>query len=121
MKCAAIDGAKFRALLAERGIRQRALSEEIGVTHYNVSRWCQLGVRQVKIENMEKAAKVLGMTTDALLRACSSRPDNAGLILPPAEAELLNVYRELPPLYQAKARLAIEEVRQSARPSPHGA
>jgi DNA-binding Xre family transcriptional regulator len=111
MSTAQLDGGKLRVLLTEHGIRQTELSEQIGVGHVNINRWCQRGkISNVKLSNIKKIAETLRITVDALLASC--KPGEA-LTLPnmtAAEAEWLKIYRALSPLKQAKARLLIEEI-----------
>lgn len=111
-----IDGARFRTLLNVAGIRQRELASRIGVTHYNVSRWCKRGEHTVLKKNLVATAAVLGMNLQGLLDECAPkrlRGDSAHLSA--AEAEWLEQYRKLTPLEQAKVRVALDDLVRKIR------
>jgi transcriptional regulator with XRE-family HTH domain len=114
MKCAQIDGAKLRTYMHERGMRQLKLGEDVGVTRFQVARWCQKGSHAIKLVNIEKMASAFGVSRDALLSAIERRPHSIPTPqdLTPAEADCLEVYRRLSPLGQAKARLECEAILQ---------
>lgn len=116
MKNVSMDGGRLRLLLAERGLRQRHIAKAVGVTHYNVNRWCQVGVRQLKEANVRKLAEAIGMSFDALVSECSAE-SGGSKGLSAAESEWLNMFRGLPPLEQAKALLMIDDLVNGKKPT----
>jgi transcriptional regulator with XRE-family HTH domain len=95
-------------LIASSGVRQKHLCDRLGVTKYTISRWCQPGEQSIAIKSAAKLAAVFDCSIESL----------AGLPTPPpqfsdAEMDMLQAYRGLTPLQQAKARIAIETIRSS--------
>jgi len=118
MKTAIVDGARLKVLLGMRGVRQRELAAKVGVTHYNVSRWCQRGEHAVKRENLAKIACALGMSYEALMEEVASKNVTAdGVHLTSAEADWLLVFRKLSPLEQARVRVAVDDMVSKKRAS----
>jgi transcriptional regulator with XRE-family HTH domain len=119
MKTVNIDGARLRVVLHNAAIRQRALAQQIGVSHYNVSRWCRKGEHAILKTNAERIAQVLGVTYPAFLEQCASRKTSGdGVYLSAAEADWLGVYRSLNPLEQARLRVALEDILRRDRAKP---
>jgi len=110
MKTMTIEGNRLKAVLAEKGIRQRTLAATIGVTRFQMSRWCKSGVHAIMAKNAEAIASAIGVTLAEFGRLCGDSPvgDREGLTV--AEAEWLELYRSLPPLQQAKVRVAVEDI-----------
>ena len=97
------NGDNLKMMLAQTNISQRKVAERIGVSHYTVSRWAQPGLHRVPVVIADKLASVLGITKqDLALPPPESLREN--------EREWLSIYRDMTPLEQAKARLAVESI-----------
>jgi len=107
-----INGTRLKTLLVERGIGQRELAQKVGVTHYSVNRWCKKGNNVVDNGNLTRMAGVLGMTLPDLVKSINGNEKSspAQSALTAAESDFLNAYRALPPLEQAKLRVAVDEL-----------
>ncbi len=103
-----INGNSVRALVANAGARQKHLCERLGVTKYTSSRWCQPGIHAISIKSAAKLAAMFDCSIEALSGLPTAPPQ-----LTDAELDLLQAYRGLKPLQQAKARIAIETIRSS--------
>ena len=105
MATACIDGMVLRTAMAQRNISQKDLAKAVGVTHYNVNRWCKDGIHRIRLENAKAISACLGIPMDSF---SGNHEEIHGLTKP--EAEWLQLYRSLTPLEQAKIRIELEEI-----------
>jgi len=109
-----IDAAALRDILKARRMSQKELAEAVGMTNYNVSRWCSVNntYKRARLENIKKIAQYLQVPyTDLVVGA---KPGEAAYAhrLSDADADWLRIYRKLSPLARARARVAVEEIYQ---------
>lgn len=57
---------KLKEIREARGMTQRKLAKELGVTPGSVAKW-ELGYHALSMDNLVNLADVLGCTTDAIL------------------------------------------------------
>jgi transcriptional regulator with XRE-family HTH domain len=117
MSTIAVNGVKLRNLLAEHSVKQKELSKAVGVSHYNVSRWCGMGVHQLKRKNVLAVAEFLQMTFDDLLSVIAEGLRVTECDLSPAEREWVALYRSLKPIEQAQVLLQVEKFVKDSNPN----
>jgi DNA-binding Xre family transcriptional regulator len=113
MNTVRVDGTKLRTLLSEIGVKQLDVAAKIGVSHFNVNKWCKRGqLSNVKMGNMQKVAEALGMGYEDLIARCSVDANNKIDAERPKSDELalLEFYRAMPPTKRARALLAVEDI-----------
>lgn len=57
---------RIKAVLAEQGVTQKELADELGVTHGTVSTWCR-NFKQPEVSTLFDIAKVLKVEASELL------------------------------------------------------
>lgn len=115
---------KLRQLMAEKGIKQYELAKAVGVSKFNMCRWCSSHRdRAARLPHIHKLATFFGVTPEEIMEPESRVGDITTFdITHLGEREWLDLYRTMTPLQQAKARLAVEEIMATPpRPSSRSA
>ena len=103
-KTAKVNGTVLRRLLAERGVSQRDLAKEVGLTHYRVSSIAKVGgVNNVRLTAAKKIAKMLNSSLEQLAGnevVASSLNDD--------ETAVLEMYKRLDIIQRAEALLKMK-------------
>ena len=100
-----IDGKKLRTYLAERGESQIAIAKRARMDHFMLNRWCRRTDHRVLRSNLELLAGGLEMTMNELLTICGPTCGDCKVAseLSPSEQEMVDRFRFLSPVEQAKA------------------
>ena len=104
-----IDGKKLRMLIVNSGLTQTEVSEKSGVDKFTLNRWCNSGPRKAHRNILETLAKGFGIDVGELLRQIGPDEEKAEGSLTPAEAAMVNAFRGLNPIEQAKVLIAFDE------------
>jgi transcriptional regulator with XRE-family HTH domain len=112
-----VNGATVRMLVAKSEMRQKDVAKALGVGAETLSRWCRNGKHNMEEVNAKRLADFLKCDVGAIT---GSMPEPTRAHTPsPIEEDLIQAYRTLTPLQQARIRVAIEEMRLPD--SQHGA
>ena len=103
-----IDGDKLRALLREKGIQHRSFASDIGIKPGWLSRIINQG-RPASDECFAKMLQILGVPSAVLKRGGVTEA------VSPLEAELLEMFRSLSEVNQARAAAYIYGLHSATR------